>query len=235
MKQKTQQTTAKTILEVRPGNGGEDAEAFAQELCTALSKALQRANQEVDVQPASAAARGFVISTDASLGLVSWLQGTHVVQRIPKGSAARHTSSATVVAYNESGNIHFEPVTANDPSLRIERYRGSGPGGQHRNKVSTAIRIVHQPSGIVVTRESGRSQSANLESALAQLNETLRSRAQNRVQASVNAQRAVLRPEHNPTNQKDFTHNEQRGEVVDHRRSKRFTLKNWQAGKIPLR
>ena len=148
-----------------------------------------------------------------------------MIQRVPKGSSARHTSSATVVVRQ---NVDYAPVEVRDADIRIDRYRGHGAGGQHRNKVSTAIRLVHEPTGIVITRESGRSQSANLESATKQLREELAARGRSSREAKVNEQRSVL---FDDSSRKDFTHNEKRSEVVVHTSGKRYRMSDWQAGK----
>jgi peptide chain release factor 1 len=148
-----------------------------------------------------------------------------VIQRVPKGSSARHTSSATVVVRQ---SVSSAPVEVRGADVRIDRYRGHGAGGQHRNKVSTAIRLVHEPTGIMITRESGRSQSANLESAMKQLHDALDSRGRSGQSARINEQRTVL---FDDSSRKDFTHNEKRSEVVAHASGKRYRMGDWQSGK----
>lgn len=214
-----------TIIEVRPGNGGADAEDFASSLAESLSKALVRQGHTASTEHFSDRHRGFEIKTNAPLPLIEWFQGVHVVQRIPKGSAARHTSSASVLVRQ---GLKEAKVEINKDDLRIDRYRGHGKGGQKRNKVSTAIRLVHLPTGTIITRESGRSQSDNLESAMEQLKSVL----QEGYQKDTLDRLANTRSSLNKPSNRAFTHNEQRSEVVHNPSGKRFSMKDWNAGKI---
>lgn len=216
-----------TIIEVRPGEGGADAHAFALELVATLLSHL--ASNGHGAERSEGPARTFLITTDATRTSLEWISGTHRVQRIPKGSAARHTSTATIAILNAGqgrGVGEGEELGA----VRVDRYRGSGPGGQHRNKVSTAIRMVHQRTGIVVTRESGRSQSANLADAERDLRQQLRQQARKRGAAAT--QRDRQRQVTADRSAKTFTHNEQRSEVVDHQTGRRWTMKRWRKGDL---
>lgn len=215
-----------SVIEIRPDHGGDDAEDFAASLADSLHKSLVRSGYTVNKEPFSRVERAFVLSTNAPLSALRWLEGVHTIQRIPKGSAARHTSSATVVVRDK---VKVNAVDISLDDVRIDRYRGHGKGGQNRNKVSTAIRVVHQPTGIIITRESGRSQDANLESAMAQLREELQSREQAKAHAVLTDSRAVL-----DNGAKAFTHNTQRGEVVHHATGKRWSIKVWNSGRVDI-
>lgn len=87
--------------------------------------------------------------------------GTHRVQRVPQGDTRRHTSTVTVSLVEDSRAIARE-CPALDPALVVERtFRGSGPGGQNRNKVESGVAVKHLPTGIEVRIDRGRSQWAN--------------------------------------------------------------------------
>lgn len=211
-----------TVIELRPGNGGADAEGFCHELCNSISKYLTRNGWKHSVETATEKGRGFSIDINVPISKVKWLAGTHVVQRIPRGSSARHTSSAVVLVRKKEEEVHVE---VNPADVRIDRYRGTGKGGQHRNKVSTAVRVVHKPTGIIITRESGRSQSANLDSAMSQLRSELTSRANRDAHSKISADRVV-------GEDKTFTHNHQRSEVTHHVSGKTWRTKDWATGKF---
>ncbi len=118
-----------------------------------------------------------------------------------------------------------------DNELDVQPYRASGPGGQHRNKTATAIRLTHVPTGLVVAAEESRSQHQNLQSARAKLVDVL-SRAQDQslleqIEGERNAQIASgERPA------KAFTHNDQRGEVVCHETGERWGWREFYAGRV---
>lgn len=214
---------ARTVVEFRPGEGGDDARAFADELRDAFTAYLTR--QGFTAERGDLGERTATLTSDAPPAALEWLAGTHRVQRIPRGSSARHTSTATV-AVLEAPEQDRRPIEVGE--VRVDRYRGHGPGGQHKNKVSTAVRMVHAETGIVVTRESGRSQSANLADAERDLAQRLTARQrrqaerdrQSRRRQQVVAERAA----------KTFTHNEQRGQVVDHATGRRWSAKRWARG-----
>lgn len=213
-----------SIIEIRPNNGGRDAENFAATLTDSIRKFLLRNGYHVEKDIFSELSRAFTLDTDAPMSKVRWLEGAHIVQRIPKGSSARHTSSATVVVRN---HIDAPLIKIDEDDLHIDRYRGHGKGGQNRNKVSTAIRVVHIPTGLTAVRESGRSQSDNLESAMAQIEDMLAERASVENNDLLTESRAVLE-----SGTKAFTHNFQRGEVVRHSNGARWTTKNWSSGRF---
>lgn len=217
-----------TIIEIRPGEGGADALAFAGELSQSLSAYLRRAGHEVRLEETSTD-RTTTLRTDCPAPMVEWLSGTHRVQRIPEGAAARHTSTATVAVLADSGASE-DKRWVKMGEVRVDRYRGHGPGGQRKNKVATAVRLVHGPTGIMVTRETGRSQKENLRDAVADLEDRLRDRHNRRERSARDAaRRAQVRPSREA---KTFTHNQQRGEVVDHSTGQRWTIKMWRSGRI---
>lgn len=219
-------SSTSTLIEVRPGTGGDDAAAFATDLAETIATYLTR--QGHTVTTGAAGNRTVTLSTDASQSVVAWLSGTHRVQRVPRGSAARHTSTATVAVL-----AAIEARSEREQGLgevRVDRYRGHGAGGQRKNKVSTAIRLTHPESGIVITRETGRSQGANLADAERDLAQRLASRdRQRRHQSQQGARRGQVVADRTA---KGFTHNEQRSEVIEHATGRRWTQRKWERGLI---
>lgn len=117
------------------------------------------------------------------------LVGTHRVQRVPdtEKSGRRHSSVVTVVMLNQSATS----LTINPADVRTDTYRSSGAGGQHRNKVSSSVRLTHMPTGTVVTATEERSQHQNRKVAWARLHEALSGAHSAAEHASLNEQRTV--------------------------------------------
>lgn len=136
----------------------------------------------------------------------------HRIQRIPKGSTKRHTSDVTLIIlpYSTSSAVLADPW--DDDALgnvREEFYRGSGRGGQRRNKVSTAVRLVHVESGIEVRQESGRRQVDNRRAVRERLLSKLAEAETARQADEYRGERSGLRSPDTAV----YTHNEQRSTV----------------------
>ncbi|HEV8649221.1 MAG TPA: peptide chain release factor-like protein [Actinomycetes bacterium] len=161
-------------LEIRPGEGGEDAAAFAAQFTRALTARIARSGLPTRIVTTDGRTHQ-VLLDDRGANALRHFAGTHRVQRILTSDrhGRRHTSTATVAIVDTT----TAPVELDDDDLEVQFTRGTGPGGQHRNKVATAARLRHRPTGIVVTRTSGRSQSANLPEARADLQARLVARA----------------------------------------------------------
>lgn len=169
------------------------------------------------------------VGGDNALQALKPFSGTHRVQRVPENSAKgrKHTSTATIAVLAQPREAE---VTLSDSDLRIDRIRGHGRGGQRRNKLETAIRLTHLPTGLVVTRMSGRSQSANIDDAKRDLLSQLKNRDQQRIQASTqDARRVQVDSERSG---KDFTHCWYRNEVVQHSTGQRWTIRQWKQGRL---
>ena len=213
------------VVEIRPGEGGDDAEMFASELAEVVLAICRRKSIQVHQRSTG---RTIVLEMDACVDRVELLTGTHRIQRIPSNSNRRHTSTATVVALDPDP----EPdIVIDATEIRIKTKRGSGPGGQHRNVTDSAVEVLHMPTGIVVQIDSGRSQHQNKDRAIGVLAERLtrlerqqakRERNAGRLKQVANAERPS----------KDWTWNTQRGEVLCHSTGKRYDLARFKQGRF---
>jgi peptide chain release factor 1 len=160
----------KVILEVRAGTGGEEAAIFAMDLFKMYQKYAQRKNWKFSVLDISSSNSGYrtAVAEISGNGAYENLQqesGVHRVQRIPKTERQGrvHTSTASVAILPV---LEEKEMEIKNSDLEITFSRSGGPGGQNVNKVETAVRILHKPTGIVVSSREERSQYANRERAM---------------------------------------------------------------------
>ncbi len=221
------------LIELRAGEGGADAELFAAELAAAVTAYLRRANTDPTV--IDGAGRTVTISVPGPpVPALCRLAGTHRIQRIPIGDRGgrRHTSTATVAVLDRADEGLAVPVVSRE-DCDVEEFRGSGPGGQHRNKTATNVRVTHRASGMVAVGSSSRSQHRNLESALDDLSARLAADQVARAGRETNAaRRAQIASGERPT--KQFTWNTQRMTVTDHGSGRSWPLKTVLKGRLEL-
>lgn len=209
------------IIEIRPAAGGDEAALFAGDLFRMYSRYAERCGWKVEVLSAQETGIGGfndVVMSIQGLGAYSRLKfesGVHRVQRVPatESSGRIHTSTATVAVLPEMEDVE---VQINPKDIEIDVYHSSSAGGQNVQKVATAIRVLHKPTGLVVTCEDERSQLQNREKALRMLRAKLYERE---LEAQQNARTEARRSQvgSGERSEKIRTYNFPDGRVTDHR------------------
>lgn len=183
----------KIIIEIRPGAGGDEATIFAGDLARMYQKYAAKKGWKFVMADDLGSSKTFVARIEGA-GVYNELRlesGTHRVQRVPKTEKAGrvHTSTATVAVLPE---VEAKEVVINPNDLEVTFCRAGGPGGQNVNKVESAVRILHKPTGIVVSSRVERAQHANREAALSILRAKLFEMQQQKESQAIGANRKEL-------------------------------------------
>lgn len=182
------------IMEIRGAAGGDEAQLFASDLFEMYQKYSDNQGWKTEVLDRSMGNAGgykeitLMISGTDVYSKLKFENGAHRVQRVPQTESQGriHTSTATVVVMPEAEDVEID-IAEND--IRVDIYLASGAGGQHVNKTASAVRLTHEPTGIVVAMQDERSQLKNREKAMKVLRSRIYDKITQEAQAEVDAER----------------------------------------------
>ena len=209
------------ICEIRAGAGGEEAALFAGTLFRMYSMYAEKKRWSLEVLNENETGLGgykeitFMVSGKGVYSRLKFESGVHRVQRVPdtESSGRIHTSTATVAVLPVVEDVEIE---INPADIKMEVFRSSGAGGQHINKTSSAVRLIHEPTGIVVECQTERSQFQNKDNAMKMLRTKLYEIEKQKQDSEVaNARKSQVGS--GDRSEKIRTYNYPQGRITDHR------------------
>ena len=209
------------IMEIRGGVGGEESALFAHSLFRMYTMYADSRRWTVELLNYNETELGgvkeadFMIHGDGAYSRLKFESGVHRVQRVPETESGGrvHTSTATVAVLPE---MEEAEVDIRPEDIEMQVFRSSGAGGQHINKTSSAVRLIHKPSGIVVSCQEERSQVQNRERCMQMLASKLYQIEQERIESAVTSERRS-QVGTGMRNERIRTYNFPQGRVTDHR------------------